>query len=142
VSRTEGRLHPSENYTNVLFLAVTIADPKRVNDEDLGRSLEYIERPAYELTDIDFFTVRLGLARFQVAVNAFWGSSTKTYQMILDLDKLLERSLAEVPPTMQTNNAYSKPHRACILTSGTRVLQLTTAIRSKCIIMCLAQPGE
>jgi hypothetical protein len=36
---------------------VTTPDPKRVNDEDLGRSLLYTERAPHELTDVDFFTV-------------------------------------------------------------------------------------
>lgn len=35
----------------------TTPPPLRVNDEDLGRSLHYSERPAHELTDVDFITV-------------------------------------------------------------------------------------
>ncbi|KAK9893613.1 hypothetical protein P389DRAFT_114074 [Cystobasidium minutum MCA 4210] len=92
----------------------TTLDPMRVNDEDLGRELDYHERPAHELTDVDFFTVRLGLAKFQHAVNGFWSSSTKTYQMILDLDAHLEKSVKEIPATTQTSNTYNKPHHRSV----------------------------
>lgn len=57
------------------------------------------------------FQVRLGLAKFQQAVNEFWASPHKTYQMILDLDIHIMRALDEVPTTVQTSNAYNKPHR-------------------------------
>lgn len=55
--------------------------------------------------------------------------------MILDLDVHLEKSLKEVPATVQTSNAYNKPHRKTSII-GNRAL-LTSFILDRSVALCV-----
>ncbi|KAK9893390.1 hypothetical protein P389DRAFT_175407 [Cystobasidium minutum MCA 4210] len=110
-------LFNSRSDTNMIRPSTfTTAQPRKVNDEDIGLTTEVHPRSREELTDNDLHLVRYQLAEFQLAMSAFLETPMKSYDMILDLDSRLQQVVRTLPTTNYSANGRCKPVYRTVVT--------------------------